>query len=176
MASFTNIPKLVLLLILSSAACNLVSTDQKLMEKECHNAEVPATCIECLNSDSGAKEADGVGIATIIVNCINNLAESLAANMSSLASGTRKKEAKVIFQWCAKGYSSAKKELISSKQALKNGKYDAAEGSVSAALKSHVQCLDKIESNEEKVQENIVQKIRIYGELSEAANRIIERL
>ncbi|XP_062170412.1 uncharacterized protein LOC133876143 [Alnus glutinosa] len=157
-------------------AHKLVRADDKLMQMECHNAEVPTTCMQCLKSNRRAATADKVGIATILVICLQNHAKTLATNMSDLASRAKDQAAKTLLQECGQGYSSAEKELSSATSSLKNGKYDDAERFVNEALKYELTCHSKTGSYKERIPENLVLEMKIYEQLSEAANRIVERL
>ncbi|MBA0803991.1 hypothetical protein Gohar_014148, partial [Gossypium harknessii] len=42
---------------------NLVSANDTLIKTQCHNAEVPEVCIQCVKSDPRSQSADKVGIA-----------------------------------------------------------------------------------------------------------------
>ncbi len=178
MALITIFRALILHLLLTPfpLVLRLVRADDKLIQIECHNADVPSTCIQCLQSDQRAKNADKVVIATIIVNCLKNNAQSLAANMSNLASGTKAKVVKKVFKECGQGFSSAMKKLSSATFGLKKGKYDDAEKFVSEALDYEHNCQSKIGRHHEDIPKHVVYDMRIYEQLSEAANRVIERL
>lgn len=176
MTFFTIFTILHLLLTPSPPLLKLVRADDQLIQMECHNAEVPTTCMLCLKSDRGAAAADKVGIATILVNCLKNHANTLAANMSDLVSGTKDQVVKIVLHECGQGYSSAKKKLSSATSSLKSGKYDDAERFVNEALKYELTCHSKIGSYKERIPEDIVHEMKIYEELSEAAKRIVERL
>ncbi|KAB1216942.1 Pectinesterase inhibitor [Morella rubra] len=154
----------------------LVRADESLIQIECHNAEVPSTCIQCLTSDGRAENADKVGIATIVVDCLQNHANTLAGNMSSLASGTKDRGMKNVFLKCGQGFSSAEKALSSSTLSLKNGKYENAEKFVGEALEHELTCQKNVASYKDQIPERVAYEMRIYEELSEAARRIFERL
>jgi pectinesterase inhibitor-like protein len=154
----------------------LVRANNKLIRTECHNAEVPATCMQCVESDRRAAAANRVGIATILVTCLENQAKTLAANMSELASSSKDPAMKIVFKECCQGYSSAEKGLSSATSCLKNGRYEDAERFVNEALEYELTCHSKIESYRAGISEYIVHEMKIYEQLSEAANRIVERL
>ena len=122
----------------------MLKANDKLIQIECHNAEVLSTSIPWPQSDQRTQKANSVGIATIIVSCLKNHAiivsclknhaQSLSANMSHLASGAKDKEMKNSVEECSQGFSSAIKELSSATIRLKKAKYDDAERSVNKAL------------------------------------------
>ncbi|KAK7401643.1 hypothetical protein VNO78_13274 [Psophocarpus tetragonolobus] len=184
MAFFMNMPREILLLfvlILSPAlftneAKNFAAADYKLVETLCHNSETPETCLRCVNNAKGANNSDSVGIATIVVNCLNDKANELAVSMKKLGSQTQG-PVKLICQRCAEDYGQhiAKEELASSKKALVNHKYDDAEFAVNKALSFDLAChSDLIQGS--KVPTSVFNDMKIYEDLSEAAARIIEKL
>ncbi|TKY49400.1 pectinesterase protein [Spatholobus suberectus] len=186
MAFFMNMPAVIVLLlhlILSPPlfihqAKIFAVADYKLIQTLCHNSETPETCMRCAQSSKGAVKADGVGIAIVIVNCINDKANTLALNMTNLASSSHG-NLKSVCQKCAKDYGLhiAKKELISTKRALQNHKYDSAESSVVRALSFDLAChADLKRGYHDKVPSDVFYDMKMYEELSEAASRIIEKL
>lgn len=167
----------VLLPVLAIIPFFLVIADDRLIQIECHNAEVPTTCIECLKSDPRSEKADKVGIAVIILGCLSNNAKALATNMTEIASGAIDTNATKILKQCSRGFYSATKDLASATLKLKSGKYDGAEHSVSRAVVSAAYCRYEIEVYKRKVvPRNMIYEMFIYEDLSEAANRIIEGL
>ena len=176
MALLTMFTAIILLLLLLTPFSPVLKADDKLIQIECHNAEVPSTCIQCLQSNQRSQKADRVGIATIIVSCLKNHAQSLAASMSHLASGAKDKEMKNRFEECSQGFSPAMKELSSATIRLKKAKYDDAERSVNKALYCYNLSCQSIIQSYKHTPKHVVYSIRIYEELSEAANRVIERL
>nr|KYP51915.1 hypothetical protein KK1_026272 [Cajanus cajan] len=133
--------------------------------------------MKCVLSSKNSVKADGVGIATIIVDCINDKANNLALNITNLASTSHGK-LKSFYQTCAKdyGYHIAKKELILTKKALHKHKYDNAESCVVRALSFHVACRKNLEHYHDEVPSGVTYDMNIYEELSEAASRVIEKL
>ncbi|KAF3974714.1 hypothetical protein CMV_001973 [Castanea mollissima] len=176
MALLTMFTAIILHLLLLTPYPPMLKADDKLIQIECHNAEVPSTCIQCLQSDQHSQKADRVGIATIIVSCLKNHAQSLAANMSHLASGAKDKEMKNRFEECSQGFCSTMKELSSATIRLKKAKYDDAERSVNKALNCYSLNCQSIIQSYKNSPKHVVYSMRIYEELSEAANRVIERL
>ena len=170
----------LLLLILAFTfifqARNLAEADYKLMRALCHNSETPETCMRCVKPAPGAEKADSVGIATIVVNCLNNQAQTLAANLTRLASETSDHKLKILYQSCAQMYSATKKQLASVNQYLQGHKYDNAESSAVRALESVQDCNQQLKSFENRVSYDVIFYTRIYEELTEAACRIIEKI
>ncbi|KAF5477372.1 hypothetical protein F2P56_004020 [Juglans regia] len=163
-------------LLLLGQALNPVRGNDNLIEIECHNAEVPSTCIQCLKSDRRSKNSDRVGIAVIMLNCLQNHAMTLSTNMSELASGTADLTMKNVFEDCGRGFSSAYKELSSATSSLEKRKYDKAEMLVNEALEFELKCHSKIGSYGDKIPKDVVYGMKLYEDLSEATNRIVERL
>ncbi|XVF18210.1 hypothetical protein REPUB_Repub11eG0001900 [Reevesia pubescens] len=168
---------LILLLLFTSFqhASKLVSADEKLIELQCHNAEVAAACLQCLRSDPRGEVADKVGIATIIINCISTNAEALANNMSSLASSVHDKNLKSLFHDCEKGFFEAKHDLSTATNELKGKDYDKTNHFVRTALEQEILCKKNVVSMKLRVPSNILYEMNVYEELSDAAMRIIDR-
>ena len=139
------------------------------------NAEVPATCILCVKSDPRGEIADKVGIATIIMNCLSNNAETLANNMSSIASSVHSKNLKALFQDCEKGFLEAKSDLSTASNQLKVKDYDKTNHFVRTALEQEITCQKNVVSLKLRVPSNVLYVMRVYEELSDAAMRIIDR-
>ncbi|VVB00104.1 unnamed protein product [Arabis nemorensis] len=62
---------LVLTLVVISPPISIYA-DKDLMINECHNAPVPSTCMQCLESDQTSLHADPHGIAGIVLNCLDS--------------------------------------------------------------------------------------------------------
>ncbi|KAK7324323.1 hypothetical protein VNO77_27856 [Canavalia gladiata] len=173
-----------LLLLISSPppfnqqAKNIAIADYQLIQTLCHNSETPETCLKCVQTLNGADKANSVGIATIIVSCINDHANTLAFNMTTLASTTSNQNLKSLYKRCANnyGYHIAKKDLVLTKHALQNHKYDNAEFYVIKALKYDLTCHTYLGSYQNKVPFDVFYAMKTYEDLSEAACRIIEKL
>ena len=166
---------LILLFISFQQANKFVFADDKLIEQQCHNAEVPAACIQCLKSDPRGQVADKVGIATIVINCLRNNAEILANNMSNLASSVQDKKIKPLLQDCEKGFVQAKNDLSTATNQLKSKDYDKTNHFVRTALEPEIVCKKNVVSLKVRVPSNILNEMRVYEELSDAAMRIIDR-
>ncbi|EOY13873.1 PREDICTED: pectinesterase inhibitor [Theobroma cacao] len=169
---------LILLLLFTSShhISKPVFADNRLIELQCHNAQVPAVCIQCLKSDpQGEVVSDNVGIATIVLKCLSNNAETLAKNMSSLASGVQDKNIKSLLQDCEQGFSQAKHDLSTATDQLKRKDYDKTNHSVRTALEQEVTCNKNVLSLKLRVPNHVLFEMRVYEDLSEAAMRIIDR-
>ncbi|GLT81113.1 hypothetical protein SLA2020_525170 [Shorea laevis] len=167
-------PVLVFLLLLLFSST--VAADDRLIEVQCHNAEVPAVCIQCVNSDPGALQADRVGIAAIVLSCLTNQSKTLYHDMAELASSSQDKNMEAVAKICQKGYSDAGQQLGAAAQSLQSGDYDMANESVREALENDVACGNEGESNKLSFPPEVVYEMRVYEELADAALRIIDRL
>lgn len=154
----------------------VAAENNNLIEMVCHVAEVPESCIQCLKSDPHSEIADEVGIAIILMNCLTDHIDALENNMSKIAAVSKDKSTVKLFQNCSKDYATARKYLNSAITSLKSGKYDAAETSVTLALKFDTDCHFKIVSFKKKISHKIAFEIKLFEDLCQAANRIIERL
>lgn len=163
-------------LLLLGQAPNTVRGNDELIKIECHNAEVPSTCIQCLKSDRRSENSDRVRIAAILVNCLQNHAKGLAGNMSALASGSKDQAMKNVFEECGRGFSSARKVLSSATLNLEKSKYDDAEMFVNEALQYVLQCHSRIGDHGDQIPKDVVYGMKLYEDLSEATDRIVERL
>ncbi|XP_020230872.1 uncharacterized protein LOC109811525 [Cajanus cajan] len=132
--------------------------------------------MKCVLSSKNSTKADGVGIATIIVDCIKDKANILALNTTNLASTTHGK-LKPFYQTCAKDYDYiAKKELILTKKALHKHEYDNAESCMVKALTIHVACRAPVEYYCDEVPSGVIDDMNTYEELCEAASTVITKL
>ncbi|KAL6998944.1 hypothetical protein U1Q18_000111 [Sarracenia purpurea var. burkii] len=151
-----------------------------LPQLECHNARVPETCIQCLNSDPSTGNANATGIATIVVGCVSTHADTLSEDMSQLADSKHDKVSAKVFKDCFRLIVSAKEELVAAGAKLKQGDYDGADQSVYGAFNYAVQCHSELDEALMKwkidIPAEVQNKIKVHEELCEAAMRIIERL
>ncbi|CAK7355439.1 unnamed protein product [Dovyalis caffra] len=155
---------------------NVVIAYDDLIKQQCHNAETPSLCIQCLKSDPKAPQADKVGIATIVINCVSNHSKTLASNMTELASKEElDKKLKSAYQRCIKGYALADKHLLKVVSWLKTGDYDKANSGVMSALEYELLCRASFEVSKWEIPSLVVYEMRVYEALSEAAFRIIDR-
>ncbi|KAL4351263.1 hypothetical protein GQ457_06G023640 [Hibiscus cannabinus] len=154
---------------------HFVSADEILIQLQCHNAEVPSTCIQCVKSDPRGQSADKVAIAGIVISCLSNHARSLSGNMTALASAMLDKDVKWALQSCGKGFSEAKTDLAKATNMLKNKDYDETNSLVSKALQKEVDCQKNVWDYRALVPDFVIYDMRVYQELSDAAMRIIDR-
>ncbi|KAI3466324.1 hypothetical protein Pfo_022987 [Paulownia fortunei] len=156
----------------------LVEADDRLIQIECHNANAPTTCIQCLKSDNRSLNADRYAIATLVIECLGKHAASLAGKVSVLASGIPQYNAsKKAYKDCVQLFSRATKELESAGKEIKNADYDSADRCVFSARRCNLECYSKIGKGVSKseVPSAVNSEMMVFEELSEAAMRIIER-
>ncbi|KAE8667824.1 putative RING/U-box superfamily protein [Hibiscus syriacus] len=169
---------LLLLLLISfnhAGRQKLVSADETLIRVQCNNADVPPTCVRCLESDPQSQSADKVGIAAIVITCLSDKAGTLSGNMSALASAVHEKEVKSMLQSCEKWLSVAMTRLANATRMLEAGEYDGTNENVVAALVRELDCRQNVEAHNVTVPDGVVYDMRVYEELSEAALRIVDR-
>ncbi|KAG4177134.1 hypothetical protein ERO13_A11G291800v2 [Gossypium hirsutum] len=154
---------------------NLVSADDTLIKTQCHNAEVPEACIQCVKSDPRSQSADKVGIATIVITCISNKAVTLESNMTVLALSVHDKDLKLVLQDCQKELSNAKTNLTTAMDRLKSKDYDQTNYLLNHALQKEFDCKKNVGDLQYTLPTTVLNDMTIYEELSEAAMRIIDR-
>ncbi|CAL9219092.1 unnamed protein product [Arabidopsis halleri] len=144
---------LLLTLLVISPMC----AEKDLMIKECHNAQVPTICMQCLESDPNSVHADRVGIADIIIHCLDSRLHIITK------------------QACKNDLSTvAPNTLSEAETALKTGDYDKTAKSIKFALGyPHICRLELQMIKFESVE--LFSQIDIYTQLSDAAMRIIDR-
>ncbi|XP_013591233.1 PREDICTED: pectinesterase inhibitor [Brassica oleracea var. oleracea] len=144
--------------------------DKGLMIRECHNARVPTICMQCLESDRESVHADPVGIASIVIKCLDS-------NLNVL---TKQKEKdgdaiKIALEGCKKDLSEAiRKALSDAKKGLKTGDYDKAGQSIKHVLGFPLMCKYNLQTAEFDFTP-FYSQINIYAQLSDATMRIIDR-
>ncbi|XP_048617680.1 LOW QUALITY PROTEIN: uncharacterized protein LOC106449131 [Brassica napus] len=144
--------------------------DKGLMIRECHNARVPTICMQCLESYRESVHADPVGIASIVIKCLDS-------NLNVL---TKQKEKdgdaiKIALEGCKKDLSEAmRKALSDAKKGLKTGDYDKAGQSIKHVLGFPLMCKYNLQTAEFDFTP-FYSQINIYAQLSDAAMRIIDR-
>ncbi|KAA3476112.1 cell wall/vacuolar inhibitor of fructosidase 2-like [Gossypium australe] len=154
---------------------NLVSADDTLIKTQCHNAEVPEACIQCVKSDPQSQSADKVGIAAIVITCISNKAMTLESNMTVLASSVHDEDLKLVLQDCQKELSDAKTNLTTAMDRLKNKDYDQTNYLVNHALQKEFDCKKNVGDLQYTLPTTVLNDMTLYEELSEAVMRIIDR-
>ncbi|KAJ6678166.1 PLANT INVERTASE/PECTIN METHYLESTERASE INHIBITOR SUPERFAMILY PROTEIN [Salix viminalis] len=152
-----------------------VKADDSLIKLQCRNSETPALCIQCIHSDPAAPQADKVGIAAIVINCLRSHSRILASNMTKMASREDDERLRSAYQSCSKGFLKAVKHLLKVVSVLKMGDYDKANAGVMSALEYELSCGAAFEESKRKLPGLVVYEMRVYEALSEAAFRIIDR-
>ncbi|KAF5728198.1 pectinesterase inhibitor [Tripterygium wilfordii] len=184
MAAYISLHYLLILLILLILSptffhqtCKLVQADHSLIENQCHNANVPATCLQCVESDPEAKTADQIGIAIIVVRCLSNHSSILVTETTKLARKAKDKDSKHVFESCSKGFSTANKYLSDVAAYLTIGEYGKAATSVLEASQNCNICqVDTKKLSEELPTATIIlYEIGVFGELTDAVMRMIDR-
>ncbi|KAJ4835549.1 hypothetical protein Tsubulata_028438 [Turnera subulata] len=162
--------------LLHSHNLPVVKADDNLIKQECGYADAPALCIQCVKSNPKALEADSVGIATIIVNCVSEQANALGTNLSKLAYEAKDKNLTTLYQEGSKVYLDACKDLSTVISSLGKGDYDSANHGLGTTLRNQGLCYVSFQSYEPDVPERIVYDMGVCTALSESAMRIIDRL
>ncbi|XP_009124120.1 uncharacterized protein LOC103849054 [Brassica rapa] len=154
-----------------------IYADKGLMIRECHNARVPTICMQCLESDPASVHADPVGIAGIVIYCLNSNLNVLTNNITKLLL-KKEKDGDAIrkaLEGCKKELSETMtKALPDAKKGLKTGEYDKAGQSIKHALGFPLMCGNNLQAAE-FVSLTVYSQINIYAQLSDAAMRIIDR-
>ncbi|KAK8477279.1 hypothetical protein V6N13_087848 [Hibiscus sabdariffa] len=151
-----------------------VFADEALIQLQCHNAEVPSTCIQCVKSDPRSQSADKVAIAGIVISCISNSAKTISGNLSDLIAPWLEKEVKRRLRKCVKEFSEAKTDLAEAINMLKNKDYDETNSLVVKALHQEVDCRENL-SQYNISYPYMEHYMTIYEQLSDAAMRIVDR-
>ncbi|KAK8712247.1 hypothetical protein V6N13_147489 [Hibiscus sabdariffa] len=151
-----------------------VFADEALIQLQCRNAEVPPTCIQCVESDPRSQLADKVAIAGIVISCISNSAKTISGNLSDLIAPWLEKEVKRRLRECVTEFSEARTDLAKAINMLKKKDYDETNSLVVKALHQEVECRQSLS------QYNISYPymeyyMTIYEQLSDAALRIVDR-
>ncbi|KAL7186904.1 hypothetical protein ACSBR2_028588 [Camellia fascicularis] len=189
MATTTTIHYSILFLIASLSPLifqqphynSLVQANDWLIQVECHNAKVPATCIQCLHSDHRSNHTTNAAtIAVILLNCLSNHATNLANNISNLKTSKHDMVSMKVYDHCTRLLVSAKKEIVEAGVKIDKGDYDGADHSVFIAFSYCVQCHTEIDQDGSRTKIDVPMKveyeINVLEELCEASMRIIERL
>ncbi|GMI65581.1 hypothetical protein like AT4G00872 [Hibiscus trionum] len=153
---------------------NLVLADESLIQLQCRNAEVPSTCIRCVESDPRGQSADKVTIAAIVISCISDSAETLSGNMSALIGPREDGGVKRALRNCVEGFSKAKADLTKATNMLENKDYDETNSLVNKALHQEIYCKQNL-SEYHISYPSMDYDMTIYEELTDAAMRIVDR-
>ncbi|WZZ64800.1 hypothetical protein YC2023_076170 [Brassica napus] len=153
--------------------------DKGLMIRECHNARVPTICMQCLESYRESVHADPVGIASIVIKCLDSnlnvltkqVFTSLLPNITKLLLEKEKDgdAIKIALEGCKKDLSEAmRKALSDAKKGLKTGDYDKAGQSIKHVLGFPLMCKYNLQTAEFDFTP-FYSQINIYAQLSDAA-------
>ncbi|XP_026435152.1 uncharacterized protein LOC113332869 [Papaver somniferum] len=168
----------LVMFLLNHLPSTFVRADDELIRQVCHNSESPTPCNQCVKSDNRSDNANTVGIATIVVDCIKFQANNLQTNISALASIYKDDVAanRTITQ-CRIFFSHAKSDLNTATQDLKKGDYDASDKSVFNALLHQNSCKTLFENSPKiKFTPHIFYGFNMFEKLSQIALSIIVRL
>ncbi|KAM7269214.1 hypothetical protein ACFE04_024711 [Oxalis oulophora] len=162
---------------------SLVHSDDKLIQSACHDADSPAPCLQCVQSDPKAIKANRIEISTIVVSCLRKHATNIASNMSALAIRAKddndddKKLMKSICESCTKSYHEAINDLNDATVKIKKGVYDDANVLLRKALENEFDCHTRVNGHKKlDFPKSVVDEMNVYEQLSDAALRIIDRL
>ncbi|KAG7581723.1 Invertase/pectin methylesterase inhibitor domain superfamily [Arabidopsis suecica] len=127
--------KLLILTTLVTTISITSRANEELMMQQCHNSDNPTLCLRCLSSDPTSHEADKVGLARIILKCINSQLLILTKNASTFGSQHyRNPKAAAAWKQCGLGFSTAKRGLGEADAHLITGDYDKAANDVSVKV------------------------------------------
>ncbi|EOA37807.1 hypothetical protein CARUB_v10011965mg [Capsella rubella] len=168
---------LALLVVIISPAW----AEKDLMITECHNAQVPTTCMQCLESDPTSLQADPVGIAGIVIHCLDSRLRIITNNITDLLSKEDEAQVKKVLKACNQNLlKEVPRKLSEAKTNLGTRHYDKAAESIKLALGYPWSCRSSIQNvkfDESLFGESleVISQINIYAQLSDAAMRIIDR-
>ncbi|KAI4323195.1 hypothetical protein L6164_022822 [Bauhinia variegata] len=149
----------------------------ELISRECsEHSHNPATCMTCVLSDPGAGKADKIGIATIVVNCINIHGHNLTVNMKSLVSKTEDQTLKAACQDCISKYFINKHLLAAAQVAFQNHQHEIAGSLMGQILRFSKACGHYIRKHLSQVPVVVTEEIDLYDELCFHAKSIISDL
>ncbi|CAH8255754.1 unnamed protein product [Arabidopsis lyrata] len=162
-------------LLLTLLVISPICAEKDLMIKECNNAQVPTICMQCLESDPTSVHADRVGIADIIIHCLDSRLHIITNNITNLLSRERKREVKTVLKACENELSTVGPNTLSEAEtALTTGDYDKTAKSIKLALGIPHGCRFELQRIKFESFE-LYSQINIYTQLSDAAMRIIDR-
>ncbi|XP_023637311.1 pectinesterase inhibitor isoform X1 [Capsella rubella] len=165
--------KLLLLTILMISPI-MICAKKDLMTNECHNAQVPSICMQCLESDPTSVQANPVGIAGIILHCLDSHLIIITNNITDLSSKKEEGEVKTALEICKADLPNTATKLSEAKKSLVSGDYDKVNQSIEFALSFPLGCLLQL-NNVNFTFPQLSSQIQIYAQLSDAAMRIIDR-
>ncbi|ESQ48739.1 hypothetical protein EUTSA_v10022116mg [Eutrema salsugineum] len=167
-----------LLILTTLVTISVISrANEELMMQQCHNSDNPTLCLRCLNSDPTSPEADNVGVARIILRCVNSHLLTLTNNTSALASKHhRNPKAAAALKQCGLGYAMAKRGVGEADAHLIAGDYDKAAYDVSATVEAPpVTCRASLVTLGINLPSSFRYHTEVYLALTQALLRIIDR-
>lgn len=169
--------KLLLLTTLVTTISVISRANEELMMQQCHNSDNPTLCLRCLSSDPTSPEADKVGVARIILKCINSHLLTLTKNASTLGSmHYRNPKAAAALKQCGSGFSTAKRGVGEADAHLITGDYDKAAHDVTVkVVDPPVSCSTSLETLNIQVPSSFRYHAEIYLALTQALLRIVDR-
>lgn len=169
--------KLLLLTTLVVTISVISRANEELMVQQCHNSDNPTLCLRCLRSDPASHETDQVGLARIILRCINSHLLNLTKNASTLGSKhPRNPKAAAALKQCGMGYATAKRGLGEADAHLMTGDYDKAAYDVSKKVVAPpISCRSSLETLKIQVPLRLRYHTEVYLALTQALLRIIDR-
>lgn len=168
---------LLAILLLLTTLVTFSRANAELMMQQCHNSVDTTICLRCLSSDPTSPKADHVGIARIILRCINSHLLSLANSTSGLASEHHwSPEAAAALKQCGLGYKMAKRGVGKSEAHLIAGDYDKAAYDVRATVESPlVSCRNSLVAVVINLPLSFRYHTKVYLALTQSLLRIIDR-
>ncbi|KAL5744840.1 hypothetical protein ACOSQ2_027956 [Xanthoceras sorbifolium] len=150
------------------------------MKSLCESTEVPALCMQCLESDPRSEKATNKSqIPLIIVNYLRKNSQEAKSNFTKVAKiiPSRDKELKAAVEICIEKYRSVMDHISSAYIHLKKREYDQATDALSSAIYFYEQTCSQGIQQFKEVFPNlwIFYGMRVLEDLSEAAMRIIDR-
>ncbi|EOA33040.1 hypothetical protein CARUB_v10016372mg [Capsella rubella] len=169
--------RLLLLTTLVTRISVITRADEELMMQECHNSDNPTLCLRCLSSDPSSPEAEKVGLARIILKCINSHLLTLTKSASTLGSmHYRNPMAASALKQCGLGFSTAKRGVREADAHLIAGDYDKSAYDVSVkVVDPPVSCKTSLETLNIQVPSSFRYHMEVYLALTQSLLRIIDR-
>ncbi|KAL9291188.1 putative pectinesterase inhibitor domain-containing protein [Arabidopsis thaliana] len=169
--------KLLILTTLVTTISVISRANEELMMQQCHNSDNPTLCLRCLSSDPGSHEADKVGLARIILKCINSHLLVLTKNASTLGSQHyQNPNTAAALKQCGLGFSTAKHGVGVADTQLITGDYDKAAYDVSVkVVNPPVSCRNSLEALNIQVPSSFRYHMDVYLALTQALLRIVDR-
>ncbi|CAL1409415.1 unnamed protein product [Linum trigynum] len=162
--------------LLFSLSLSLATTENTLINQQCHHSETPLACRRCIESDPESESVSRpVDVAAILLKCLAAHSSNLAVNMTGLARLANNTEAQPIFEACSRQFDDMGQRLSTAGACLKRGDYDGANHGVARAVGSQATCLGLARGRVGEMPTQMYD-MRMNDALSEAFLRIVDRL